>query len=323
MNQNLYYGNSQQIRGVEEYRLVEGKANGMRMMRIRNGLGLEVELTVDRCLDIARVIYKGDNLGYFSPCGNVSPMYYDANGSEMVRSFTGGFLTTCGLDNAGEACEVDGVTYPLHGRISNEPAEHCYWTETEEAFVVVATMRQAGLFLEKMELQREIRIGKNDTTISIHDTITNRGDQVTPCMIIYHMNMGYPLLSEKAELTILSKEVSPRNEYARKHMEKRNQIEVPGSLEGEVCYFHEFEDKGFARIYNSEIKKGVEISFDSEQLNCFTQWKMMGKYDYVLGLEPGNCFPNGRRQIGMEEKLVELAEEEHVEYVVDIKIVEE
>ncbi len=323
MNQNWYYGNSQQIRGVEEYRLVEGRAADMRMMRVRNGLGLEVELSVDRCLDIAKVTYKGDNLGYFSPAGHVAPTYYDANGAEMVRSFTGGFLTTCGLDNAGGACEVDGVAYPLHGRISNQPAEHCYWTETEQDFVVTAVMRQAGMFLEKLELYREIRIGKKESTIQIQDRITNRGDKKTPCMLIYHMNMGYPLLSEKAELSILSQDVQPRNEYASQYMADWSNLGCPGSMEDEVCYFHTFDKEGYARIYNPDIKKGVEIRFDPETLNSFTQWKMMGKYDYVLGLEPGNCFPNGRKQTGIDGKLVELEEQEHVDYVVNIKIVEE
>jgi hypothetical protein len=29
-------------------------------------------------------------------------------------------------------------------------------------------------------------------------------------------------------------------------------------------------------------------------LPYFTEWKMIGKRDYVLGLEPGNCTPDGR-----------------------------
>lgn len=66
-----------------------GKADGVRIMRVRNGLGLEVTVCPDRCADITRVIFKGDNMGYFAPCGYVSSKYYDANQSEMVRSFTG------------------------------------------------------------------------------------------------------------------------------------------------------------------------------------------------------------------------------------------
>ena len=44
------------------------------------------------------------------------------------------------------------------------------------------------------------------------------------------------------------------------------------------------------------------MKFDKKELPCFTQWKMMGVHDYALGLEPGNCYPDGRnvmRENGM------------------------
>lgn len=48
---------------------------------------------------------------------------------------------------------------------------------------------------------------------------------------------------------------------------------------------------------------GLEISFDTEELPLFTEWKMMGVRDYVLGLEPGNCHPNGRNIMRQEGNL--------------------
>ncbi len=48
------------------------------------------------------------------------------------------------------------------------------------------------------------------------------------------------------------------------------------------------------------------MQYDSQDLDCFTQWKMMGVRDYVLGLEPGNCYPDGRadmRQKGILKTL--------------------
>ena len=36
------------------------------------------------------------------------------------------------------------------------------------------------------------------------------------------------------------------------------------------------------------------MTYDTENLKCFTQWKMMGENEYVMGLEPGNCYPDGR-----------------------------
>lgn len=47
-------------------------------------------------------------------------------------------------------------------------------------------------------------------------------------------------------------------------------------------------------MLNDGIKKGVKIIYDTDELNYFTQWKMMGEREYVLGLEPGNCLPDGR-----------------------------
>lgn len=47
---------------------------------------------------------------------------------------------------------------------------------------------------------------------------------------------------------------------------------------------------------------GLTISFDAAELDGFVEWKMMGVRDYVLGLECGNCYPDGRdvmRQTGM------------------------
>lgn len=42
------------------------------------------------------------------------------------------------------------------------------------------------------------------------------------------------------------------------------------------------------------------MSYDTDELPCFTQWKMMGEYEYVMGIEPGNCLPDGRA--AMREK---------------------
>ena len=47
---------------------------------------------------------------------------------------------------------------------------------------------------------------------------------------------------------------------------------------------------------------GLEITYNAEELDGFVEWKMMGVRDYVLGLECGNCYPDGRnvmREKGM------------------------
>ena len=66
---NAYIGQEHQIRGVEQYILKDGRGDGMRILQIRNGKGLEIHISADHCADISRLSLCGVNLGYFSPCG--------------------------------------------------------------------------------------------------------------------------------------------------------------------------------------------------------------------------------------------------------------
>ena len=50
-------------------------------------------------------------------------------------------------------------------------------------------------------------------------------------------------------------------------------------------------------IYNPDIRKELSITFDPKELDHFTEWKMMGRRDYVLGIEPGNCYPSPRTKM--------------------------
>ena len=76
-----------------------------------------------------------------------------------------------------------------------------------------------------------------------------------------------------------------------------------------------------AGIYNPEIGQGLEITFDAKSLPFFTEWKMMGQRDYVLGLEPGNCTPDGRDRVRQAGDLTVLAPGERVSYEVQVAMV--
>nr|WP_288632031.1 DUF4432 family protein [uncultured Blautia sp.] len=87
MRKEDYLGHPSQFSGVEEHRLVGGKGDGMRLLEIKNGLGMEFTLSLDRCADISRLYLDGKNLGYFSPCGYVHPAYYQEADSGFLKSF--------------------------------------------------------------------------------------------------------------------------------------------------------------------------------------------------------------------------------------------
>lgn len=81
---NKYIGHESQLYGVEEHRLVGGRGDGMRLLQVKNGKGLEFTVSADRCADISRLSFRGVNMGYFSPCGYVAPDYYDDKGSGLL-----------------------------------------------------------------------------------------------------------------------------------------------------------------------------------------------------------------------------------------------
>ena len=321
---NPYIGHDSQIYGVEEHRLVGGKGDGMRLLEANNGKGLMLSVSADRALDIARLRFRGINMSYFSPVGYVAPAYYDSIGTNWLHSFTAGFLTTCGLEAVGSPCTDEGEVLPLHGSLANRPCEQVYWTEESDELVLHGTVKDETIFGRKLRLHREIHISLRENRFRIHDVIENTGDRVEPLEILYHMNMGYPLLDEDSIVMIPSCEVRPRNEHAAEDMENCLTMEKPTPGYEERCYYHFFPDRnGSASIYQPKLKMGLSITYDAEALDGFVEWKMMGVRDYVLGLECGNCLPDGRDVMRRTGMLKFLAPGERKEYTVTVSLYEE
>lgn len=287
-----YIGHQSQLYAVEEVRLMGGKGDGMRLFRVRNAVGLQFDILADRCADISRLFFKGDNIGYFASCGYAAPAYYDRN--DFLKNFTAGFLTTCGLDNVGPACQNMGKNFSMHGSIANMPCERIWWDETAEELCIHAVVNTGYLFGSKVCLHRTISCKKFFNELKVCDCVENYGDTEAPIMLLYHINMGYPMLSEDTVVSIVSKEVRARDERAEEGIDAWNCMMAPVAQFQEQCYFHHFENDGKAEVYNPILKKGMRLEFDLKELPQFTQWKQMGIRDYVLGLEPGTCNPIGR-----------------------------
>lgn len=316
---NPYIGCESQLRGFEAHRLLGGKGDGMRLLQIRNGLGMELTVSLDRCCDIARLSLDGVNMSYFSPCGYVAPAFYQPTRSDWLKSFTAGFLTTCGLNAVGSPCEDAGEMLPLHGTIANTPADETAWYAEGGDFVVRAVVHDEQMFGRKLQLHREIRVSTTENKFCIRDTIQNTGDRQEPLELLYHMNMGYPLLDEDSLVDIPSARVTPRDAHAAQDIENWMHMEPPQAGYQERCYYHTFADaNGMASIFQPKLNKGLKITFDAAQLDGFVEWKMMGYRDYVLGLECGNCYPDGRDAMRKSGMLKFLLPGESVQYHVNI-----
>ncbi len=320
---NKYVGHASQIRGAEEHILKGGKGEGMRLLTVRNGKGLDFTISLDRAADISRLSFKGTNMGYFAPCGYVAPSYYNG---DFLKSFTAGFFTTCGLTTVGTPTLDDGEDCPLHGTISNIPAEKVNCKETDDGLEIYAEIVEASLFGRKMTLKRTYFISYEKNEITLSDEIVNDGGAEEPVMVLYHCNMGYPLLSENSEVVIPNSKILPRNEDAAKGISDSLKMEKPQKGYVEQCFYYDVNEKdGFANagIYSPDENVGVVLSFDKKGLDYFTEWKMMGETEYVLGLEPGNCTPDGRSVLRERGELKFLAPGESYKTLLKFKFFNE
>ena len=127
-----------------------------------------------------------------------------------------------------------------------------------------AVIREARIFERKLKLTRTITVSKKENTLTLRDCVENEGDAPSPLMVLYHMNMGYPLLSEDAEIYIPAQTVTPRNEHSAKDLDTWNKVLTPQPGFVEQCYFHDFAGtEGKAGIYNPAIGKGLFMEFDT------------------------------------------------------------
>ena len=292
-----YVGNPLQTRGAERYTLHGQKGEGMNFLYVRNGKGLEAWLSLDRAGDVSRLSFNGENMGYFAACGYVAPSYYDEKGAGFLKSFTAGFFTTCGLTAVGSPCTDDGEQLGLHGSISNTPSELLAVEESDNSLVIKLRVRDTHVFGRKLVLYRKYTFSYAENEFEVEDTVTNEGDSTSPYMILYHCNMGYPLVKENSIVKIPNDGVVGRNEHAQSDIEKALVVEAPQSGYEEKCYYFDVKEKGGkarAGIFNPDIKRGVVLSYNKSELPKFTEWQMFGNTEYVLGLEPGNCTPDGR-----------------------------
>ena len=322
---NDYIGNPMQTRGAEQYVLQNGKGDGMHFIYIRNGLGLEAWISLDRAGDVSRVNFKGDNMGYFAPCGYVAPQYYDRVGTGFLKSFTAGFFTTCGLTAVGSPCVDEDEELPLHGTVSHIPALLNGIEETDDSLIVTLTVTDAAIFGRKLVMKRVYTFSYTENRFSVCDTVKNCGDDRSPYMIMYHCNMGYPLLSENAVLKIPNNSITARDGHANDHIDTALLMEEPQANYQERCYYYDvFEKNGLAKvgIYNKDINKGLVMAYDKTSLPCCVEWKMMGKTDYVLGLEPANCTPDGRDVLRKNNTLKFLKPNEKQTITVTFEFVE-
>lgn len=300
-NISPYIGNNNQLISCQRAKLVGGMQEGVECIIIQNGGNLSATILPGRGMDIFQIRYKGKNLNYIAPQGIISSQYFSSEGAGFLRNFFVGFVTTCGLKNIGESANVEGESQGLHGRVANLAAENVqtnYFIKDDCLHLRLSgSLSEARLFGENLRLHREYEFIYETDKILVTDTIENKGFRSEAFVYALHINFGYPLLQENTQLIFESLDSKPRNRHAGKYFSTWQEIEKPEFSYQERCYFHDLakDDNGVTQytIFNPNLNLGVNVKYSKDDFPFFTQWKMLGKGEYVLGLEPMNVFLDG------------------------------
>ena len=321
-----YIGNGAQMGGSRHYVLSDGRGRNMRGIDVNSGSGLQYTVLPDRGMDISLASYKGHNLVYLSCNGETHPAFFEPENLGWLNTFTGGLLITCGLTYLGAPVKDGEEQLGLHGRYSTIPArlvaDLSEWIGDEYHIKVRGIIEEGHIFGEKLRLEREISTVQGQNSLIIKDTVTNFGYKTSPYTILYHMNLGYPLLCEDTELIIDPVSSVPATPLAATGINEFRRFTKPQANYQEQVFYHTMKagSKGetMAELQNKRLGISLTIKFNTAQLPYLTEWKMMGKGDYVLGLEPGNVPVKNRVTLKDENILPYLQPGESVTNKVEV-----
>ncbi len=268
---------------------------GWRALDLRAWDGIDARLLPDRGLDCFGAWYRGVPLAWVSAVGERGPLGGRLRDDDWLRGFGGGLVATCGLRNVGAASEGHG----LHGEISHQPARDvrlARWVDGEQAIVSAsATVTEVRALGHRLELERTWTTRTGTGRLELVDVTRNLGPEPEAAPLLYHVNLGAPLWSPGATLSLQARATTPRDSDAVEPWDRA--LEPLAGARERVFEHHVIagEDGWCAAAVDSPAT-GLRLllRWEAGSLPRFHQWVHPAPGISVLGLEPANCSVLGR-----------------------------
>ena len=318
-------GTVSQLAGIRLVELADGRVRGMRAADVYTGSGFRFQVLVDRGLDVGAAEHAGRPLAFLHPALG-APSLQERPGIGWLRTFGGGLLTTCGLDHFGPP-DPEGEGYGLHGRASHLPAENVRvrqdWRGDDYVLEIEGETRQGRLFGENLRLERQISTRLGATSLLLEDRVTNDGFRPAPLAVLYHCNLGFPVVSPDSEFLVRDRSVRPRDEAARAGLADHLRFGPPQAGFAEQVFFHDpiadAQGRACAAVVNRALGFGAFVRWRAAELPVLAHWKMTGEGEYVCGLEPStHAMTPTRREQRESGAMRELAPGESVSFQLEI-----
>jgi len=283
-----------------------GRREGVEIAEVDNGR-LRLVLLPQRGMGIWKAWVDGVEFGWKSPVpGPVHPALVplnDPTGLGWLEGFDE-LLCRCGLQSNGAPdFDADGrVLYPLHGRIANLPAESMQsnWDAHDGTLTVTGDVHEARFHHQHLRLRSTLMLRPGVAGFAIRDEVTNLSGWPATLQLLYHYNIGPPVLGRGASLVAPIMELSPRNGRAVEGIDGWDVYSAPAPVTEQVYFatLHARADRTtLALLKSADSTLGASVHWNCDQLPCFTLWKNQNTLDdgYVTGIEPGTNFPNPHR----------------------------
>lgn len=338
-------GSLSQFAGVRLMTLGDGLERGIRMVEFRTGTGLRFTALVDRALDIADCEHNGRAIGWHSPAGFRHPglhEYEGEGGLGWLRSFSG-LLVTCGLDHIlfmdeepaghyGYAARKT-VTHSIHGRVSTIPARLTgygeRWEGDECILFAEGEVRQATVFGEDLTLVRRIEATVGTDEIRLFDRVENRGFYATPHMLLYHINVGHPVLAEGSRYLAPIEDVvwaGHAGEAYRRQGVGYGTLPAPQEGFHEQVWQHETAADAAGEVpvalVNDRLGIGLEVVTRKAEFPCQVEWQHFQAGQYAIGLEPSTNHILGHAYARDNGEMIRLSHGESRSYTTRLRILD-
>ncbi len=291
--------------------LVGGKSTGVEVVVVDTGAAVTM-LLPGRGMGIWKVWVRGQSnelteFGWTSPVdGPVHPSLVpvmDPAGLGWLEGFDE-LLVRCGLvsNGAPDKDESGTLRYPLHGRIANLPARDLRVVVDSPAGIVevIGDVLETKLFFNRLRLTSHNVFRAGSTTIAITDEVTNELAVPTTMQLLYHINVGTPILAAGASIEADLLSLTPKDDLSASELDTWNIIGEPEAGYRERVYFTTpaYDKSGWAGVtlHGANSVSAFEIRFDTSTLPHFILWKNTGAISdgYVVGIEPATNLPNAR-----------------------------
>ena len=278
----------------------DGWERGVRSVLLGNDR-ISIEVVVDRGLDIASARVRQVPVAWRSPTAIVAPWFVENTGFGPHRGFFGGLLTTCGFDHVGAPTERSAERFgypartteslPMHGRASGTPARLLAYGVRDTAAgpqaFVEGEVTQVAVFGQHIVLTRSITIDWGSSEVRVSDSITNAGFAPTPLALLYHVNVGWPIVAPHARVHVAGTVVNGEGDPTV--------LRAPERGAEERVWMHEptatANARGTAAIVNSHVDAdtaaGLRVTWDTASLPSIVEWQIANvAAHYAVALEP-------------------------------------